>query len=326
MDCWTRHYRHSCSAFTSKWLLLSIHRKGGRRMFKSQQPKHTNHRRIANEWLWRGREKAGAIRDHHTSQVLRVQSSSGSSNRSCKMKATLVFLSQPDRDSSDYYDFIRFQDKHWNPESVLPVPVKICLVYFCCQFKQEPCERKSHRGEDDDKEEEENLVAFQTCVLLFYLFKSQDHLWQKTYRFGWGQRSHSSRVARSFLRFPAHFHKQAPVFASDRSRPSVHSFISGVFLGMRETERRRDRDRDGEGEGGGEKQIWGLWSLWSGSSGQDWGMMVTTDGWRGKLYIYHTHTFEMFWYWGCILYLSERNQVRPPKTASQQIVSDLIEF
>lgn len=72
------------------------------------------------------------------------------------------------------------------------MPVKIRLISFCCQFKQEPRERKSHRGEDGGKEEEEILGAFQTCVLLFYSFESLEHLWQKTYRFGSGQRSRSS--------------------------------------------------------------------------------------------------------------------------------------
>lgn len=114
MDRWTRHYRRSCTSFTSKWLLLSIHRKGGRRMFKSQQPKHTNHRRIA--WRWSGRAQAGAVRDIalvkggiHT--CCGFKTSSGLSNGSCKVKSTLVFLSQPDRDSSDYFDFISFQHR-----------------------------------------------------------------------------------------------------------------------------------------------------------------------------------------------------------------------
>lgn len=49
--------------------------------------------------------------------------------------------------------------------------------------------------------------------------------------------------ARSFQRFPAHLHKQALAFSFDRSRPSVHSFISGVFLRMREMGRERRRRR-----------------------------------------------------------------------------------
>lgn len=212
-------------------------------MFKSQQPKHTNH--------WRfdcGEEESCAMAlvkgGIHT--CCGFKTSSGFSNGSCKVKSTVVFLSQPDRDSSDCHDFLSFQHRstgqtHWNPASVLSVPVKICLIYFCCQFKQEPHERKSHRGEDDGKE---ILVAFQTRVLSFYLFKSLEHLWQKTYRFGSGQRSSPSCRARSFLRFPAHFHKQALVFSFDRSRPAVHWLISGV---SGETERQRDRTEVGRG-------------------------------------------------------------------------------